>query len=54
VSFGAQLAAAASGADLDELSVPTTGVPQIPFHGFWPIGVAMGVAYARWRDWVMP
>jgi len=49
-AFGAELASAASGMPLDELSVPMTVIPHIPFHALWPVGVTLRVAYARWRE----
>jgi glycine/D-amino acid oxidase-like deaminating enzyme len=50
VAMGAELAAAASGAPLDSLALPVTGVRRIPFHRFWRAGVAGRLAYARLLD----
>jgi hypothetical protein len=30
--------------------MPVTGVPQIPFHRLWRVGVTARVAYGRLRD----
>lgn len=46
-AVGAQLAAAAAGADLETLALPATPVPHIPFHALWRAGVTTRVAYAR-------
>ncbi len=46
-AVGAQLAAAAAGAPLDSLSIPATGIPHVPFHRFWRIGVAGRIACSR-------
>jgi glycine/D-amino acid oxidase-like deaminating enzyme len=50
VAVGAQLAAAAAGADLETLALPATPVPHIPFHALWRAGVTARVAYARLLD----
>ena len=49
-ALGAQLADAAAGAPLETLALPVTGVPQIPFHRLWRVGVTARVAYGRLRD----
>jgi len=49
-ALGAQLAAAAAGAALDTLALPVTGIPRIPFHGMWRVGVAGRLAYGRLLD----
>jgi glycine/D-amino acid oxidase-like deaminating enzyme len=50
VALGAELAAAAQGLPLEELSLPVTPVPRIRFHAAWRIGVAGGVLLGRVRD----
>jgi glycine/D-amino acid oxidase-like deaminating enzyme len=49
-ALGAQLAEAAAGTPLETLSLPVTGVPHIPFHRLWRVGVTARVAYGRFRD----
>jgi glycine/D-amino acid oxidase-like deaminating enzyme len=49
-ALGAQLAEAAAGAPLEALALPVTGVPQVPFHSLWRIGVTARIAYGRLRD----
>jgi glycine/D-amino acid oxidase-like deaminating enzyme len=49
-AVGAQLAAAAAGADLETLALPATPVPHIPLHALWRVGVTARVAYARLLD----
>ncbi|HEX9474727.1 MAG TPA: FAD-binding oxidoreductase [Steroidobacteraceae bacterium] len=49
-AVGAQLAAAAAGAELETLALPATPVPHIPFHALWRAGVTTRVAYARLLD----
>jgi glycine/D-amino acid oxidase-like deaminating enzyme len=49
-ALGAQLADAAAGAPLETLALPVTGVPQIPFHSLWRVGVTARIAYGRLRD----
>jgi len=49
-AMGAQLAAAAAGEPPESLALPATPIPHLPFHGFWRVGVAAGVAYGRVLD----
>jgi len=49
-ALGAQLAAACSGADADNLALPATRVPKVPFHGLWRLAVTARVAYGTWLD----
>jgi glycine/D-amino acid oxidase-like deaminating enzyme len=49
-ALGAQLAEACSGTDPEALALPATGVPRVPFHRFWRIGVAARVAYGTLID----
>ena len=49
-AVGRELAAAADGAPLAELSIPTTPVPRIPLHRFWRLGVSLRVAHGRLLD----
>jgi glycine/D-amino acid oxidase-like deaminating enzyme len=49
-AIGAQLAAAAAGADLATLALPVTPVPHIPLHALWRVGVTARVAYGRFLD----
>ena len=46
-AVGAQLAAAAAGAAPESLSIPATRIAPVPFHRFWPLGVAGRVACSR-------
>ena len=50
VAVGAQLAAAAAGADLETLALPATPVPHVPLHALWRVGVTARVAYGRLLD----
>ena len=47
VALGEQLAAAAAGAAPESLPIPATRIPHVPFHRFWPIGVAGRIACSR-------
>ncbi len=49
-ALGAQLAAACSGAGAEELALPATPVPKVPFHWLWRVAVTARVAYGTWRD----
>jgi glycine/D-amino acid oxidase-like deaminating enzyme len=49
-ALGQQLAARVAGARADQLSMPFSSIKPIPFHGFWPLGVAARVAYGRLKD----
>ena len=49
-AVGAELAAAASGCDLQSLALPVTDIAQIPFHALWKVGVGARVAYGRVRN----
>lgn len=49
-ALGAQLAAACSGTDLEDLALPATRVPKIPFHRLWRVAVTARVAYGTWLD----
>ena len=49
-AMGSQLASAAAGAALDTLALPVTGVPRIPFHGLWRVGVTARLVYGRLLD----
>jgi len=49
-ALGAQLASAATGAALDTLALPVTGIPRIPFHAWWRVGVATRISYGWLRD----
>ncbi len=51
-ALGAQLAAACSGAAAEDLALPATRVPKVPFHRLWRLAVNARVAYGRWRDTV--
>ena len=50
IAVGAQLAEAATGAALESLALPITGIARIPFHALWRFGVGARVAYGRLRD----
>jgi glycine/D-amino acid oxidase-like deaminating enzyme len=50
VSVGRELAAALTGTPLEELSLPRTPIPRIPFHRFWRVGVEAGILLGRVRD----
>ncbi len=47
---GRELALAASGTPLEELSIPVTPIRPIPLHAFWKVGVAARVAWGSLRD----
>ena len=49
-ALGAQLADAVTGTALDTLALPVTGIPRIPLHGLWRVGVAARLAYGRLLD----
>jgi glycine/D-amino acid oxidase-like deaminating enzyme len=49
-AIGKELAAAASGTPLEQLSIPVTPIRPIALHGLWRAGVAARVAYGRVRD----
>jgi glycine/D-amino acid oxidase-like deaminating enzyme len=51
-ALGAQLAQAASGVALEALALPVTGVPHVPLHGLWRVGVRARIAYGRACDWL--
>jgi hypothetical protein len=48
--MGRQLASAAIGTSLGELSLPVTPIQPIPFHRWWRIGVRMRLALATMRE----
>jgi glycine/D-amino acid oxidase-like deaminating enzyme len=49
-AMGSELAAAATGTPLAELSLPVTPVKPIPLHRFWRLGVAARIAIGRVQD----
>ncbi len=50
VAMGVELAKASMGAPIDSLALPVTPIPRIRFHRLWRVGVALGVAAARFHD----
>jgi glycine/D-amino acid oxidase-like deaminating enzyme len=48
--LGAALGEAVATGDSTTLPLPMTGIPRIPFHRFWRVGVHLGVALGRLRD----
>ena len=49
-ALGQQLAAACQNENVESLALPLTRVPQVLFHPFWRMGVAVRVAYGTLVD----
>ena len=49
-AMGTQIADRFLGASPDQLSMPITGLREIPFHGLWRTAFSARVAYGRIRD----
>ena len=49
-AMGSQIADRFLGASPDQLSMPITGLREIPFHGLWRTALSARVAYGRIRD----
>lgn len=49
-AMGPQLARRVLGGRDAEFDMPITGITEMPFHGFWKLGVAWRVAHGRLRD----
>ena len=49
-AMGTQIAERFLGADPAALSMPITGLKEIPFHGLWKSAVSARLVYGRIRD----
>lgn len=49
-AMGGEVARRILGTPAAELNMPVTDIQPIPFHAFWPVGVALRIAYGRIRD----
>ena len=49
-AMGTQIAARFLGAEQGDLSMPITGLKEIPFHGLWRTALSARMVYARIRD----
>lgn len=49
-AMGPQLARRVLGGRQAEIDMPITGIREMPFHGFWKLGVNFRIAYGRLRD----